>query len=46
MSWNYKEPSREDYDTDEEYESALRFYDDAENDYIDRYVEERQMGER
>ena len=40
MSWNYRQPKRSDFDTLEEYESALAAYERAEDDYVDQYVEE------
>lgn len=40
MSWNYRQPKRSDFDTLEEYESALAAYERAEDDYADQYVEE------
>lgn len=39
MSWHYHRPSPDEYITDEEYQDALRAYDDAESQYIDDYVE-------
>lgn len=43
MSWKYREPQREDYDTDEEYEEAYDAYENALDDYCD-WVEERRRG--
>lgn len=39
MSWRYREPLRCDFDTDEEYEEAYGYYEDAESDYIAEYEE-------
>lgn len=41
MNWNkrHKCPSELDYDTEEEYEEALAAYEDAENDYVEAYLE-------
>lgn len=45
MSWNYRYPRAEDYDTEEEYEEACEAYERAEDDYadecIERYYEEK-----
>lgn len=41
MSWRYGEPRREDYETEEDYLSALDAYDRAVSDYIDEYNERR-----
>lgn len=40
MSWNYRLPKRSDFDTLEEYESALACYEDAEDNYADQCMEE------
>jgi hypothetical protein len=40
MSWNYSEPDRDEFSTDEEYEEALRAYESAEDDYCQDYEEE------
>lgn len=42
MSWKYRPPFREEYDSDEEYQEALYMYEWAEGEYADEYVEERQ----
>jgi hypothetical protein len=39
MSWKYREPQRDDYDTDEDYEDAQEAYEDALDDYCN-WVEE------
>lgn len=39
MAFNYKYPSRDEYNTDEEYEEAVRLYEWAEDQYIDEYEE-------
>ena len=41
MNWNYREPLREDYETEEEYEEAKDIYERALDDYIDLYEEMR-----
>lgn len=41
MSWNYKCPQPEDYDTLEEYEEAVRAYEAAEEEYVERYLERK-----
>lgn len=40
MSWRYRKPQLDEYDTEEEYEDALRAYENALDDYCD-WVEER-----
>lgn len=35
MAWRYSEPIREDYDTEEEFQEAMDYYDQAENAYLD-----------
>lgn len=39
MSWRYSAPCRCDFDTIEEYEDALRYYEDAEDMYAEEYLE-------
>ena len=39
MSWNFREPEREDFDTQEEYQEALDAYYASEDAYVDAYVE-------
>lgn len=39
MSWRYSVPSRCDFDSEEEYEDALRYYQDAEDMYAEEYFE-------
>lgn len=41
MSWRYREPIRSDYDTQEEYESALSAYEDALDSYCEEYIERK-----
>lgn len=41
MSWRYSAPSRCDFDSEEEYEDALRYYQDAEDMYAEEYFEIR-----
>lgn len=40
MAWKYREPSRSDFDTEEEYESNLAAYESALDDYCDRCIED------
>lgn len=44
-NWQYREPLRSDYDTDEEYEEAYDLWDSACADYIER-AQERYYGRR
>ena len=37
--WKYKYPSLDEYDTFEDYEKACKFYEWAENQYIDECIE-------
>lgn len=37
--WRYREPSPDDYSSEEEYQAALDAYDDAEDQYVDEYLE-------
>lgn len=37
--WQYREPQRADYDTEEEYEEAYDLWDSACADYIERAQE-------
>lgn len=39
--WKYTEPSRDDYDTDEEYQRALEAYEQALDVYVDDYIDRR-----
>lgn len=41
MSWKYKYPSRDEYDTEEEYEEACAAYESAESLYEDMYRDEQ-----
>lgn len=41
MSWNYREPLLEDYETEEEYQEALDAYHYALDTYCDIYEEMR-----
>ena len=43
MSWKYKKPQRDDYDTEEDYEEACEDYDNALDDYC-AWVEEHRRG--
>lgn len=38
--WKYREPSPEDYDTEEEYLEAMEEYESAEDQYADDHYEE------
>ena len=39
MSFRYREPRPEAYDTQEEYEEAVALYESALDDYCDSYFE-------
>ena len=39
MSWRYSAPCRCDFDTIEEYQEAMRYYEDAADLYADEYFE-------
>lgn len=39
MAWRYSQPQRCDFDSDEEYESGLSYYEDAQDDYAEQYFE-------
>lgn len=39
--WKYKAPHRCDFDSEEEYEEALNYYESALDDYCERYDEDR-----
>lgn len=39
MSWKYAAPKRCDFDTQEEYEDALAYYQDAQDMYAEEYIE-------
>ena len=39
MSWIYSAPQRCDFDTNEEYQEALMYYEDAQDLYADEYEE-------
>lgn len=41
MSWKNCGPSREEYDTEEEYQEALEAYESALDDYVEEYLERR-----
>ena len=45
MAWNYRYPTREWWESEEEYEARVEAYEAAEDDYADeaheRYLEER-----
>lgn len=43
MSHKFREPLPEEYDSDEDYQEALSMYEWAESEYVDDYVEMRQM---
>lgn len=39
MSWRYSAPCRCDFDTNEEYQEALSYYEDAADMYAEEYIE-------
>ena len=39
MAWKYKYPLLKEYDTFEDFEKACKFYEWAENQYIDECIE-------
>lgn len=41
MNWNQRHPypRKEDYSTDEDYEEAVKYYEYAEDSYVDEYLE-------
>lgn len=39
MSWKYAAPQRCDFDTEEEYEEAMSYYEDAADLYAEEYIE-------
>ena len=39
MSWRYSAPQRCDFGTDEEYQNAMSYYEDAADMYADEYME-------
>ena len=39
MSWKYRAPQRCDFDSDEEYQEAMMYYEDAADLYADEYFE-------
>lgn len=41
MAFRYRAPLTCDFDTEEEYEEALSYYEDAIDDYMDAYEERR-----
>lgn len=41
--YHFNPPEREDYDTEEEYQEDYDRWEDAESDWIDDYVERKQM---
>lgn len=41
MSWRYRYPSKEDFDTTEEWEEACRYYESAADDYADELMDLR-----
>ena len=43
MSHKFREPLPEEYDSDEDYQEALSIYEWADSEYVDDYVEMRQM---
>lgn len=43
--WKHREPSPEDYSSDEEYRAALEAYNIALDNYVDDYIERRRAQE-
>ena len=43
MSNKFRKPLPEEYDSEEDYQEALQMYEWAESDYVDDYIEMRQM---
>lgn len=41
MSWRYKLPTKDEYETEQEYEDALESYYSAMDNYCDEYKERR-----
>ena len=41
--YHYNPPRQEDYPTDDEYQEAYATWENAEDDYVDNYVEMRQL---
>ena len=41
MSWRYSAPQRCDFDSDEEYADAMRYYEDAADMYAEEYLERK-----
>lgn len=41
--YHYNPPRQEDYPTDDEYQEAVATWENAEDDYIDNYMEMRQL---
>lgn len=39
MSWLHSAPCRCDFDTNEEYQEAMRYYEDAADMYAEEYME-------
>ncbi len=39
MSWRYSAPCRCDFDTNEEHQEALSYYEDAADMYAEEYIE-------
>ena len=39
MSWRYSAPCRCDFDTNEEYQEALSYYEDAADMYAEEFME-------
>lgn len=41
MSWNHRPPMRLEYDSEEDFQEAMKLYEWAEDEYANAYVEER-----
>jgi len=39
MSWRYSAPQRSDFETDEDYQDAMSYYEDAADMYAEEYME-------
>ena len=43
MGWKYRAPQPCDFDTEEEYQEALAYYEDAADAYAEAYLESRYL---
>ncbi len=47
--WRYKYPTRDEFESEEEYQARCEAYERAEDDYIDEYIDrcrEERNGQR